>query len=108
MLRITGLGCDHAIQVGMRISVRLRVCVPSFVYRDTACVNSKKRKFTQQRILNETDEKNTQQKVNKPLANLCVSVCVSCMDIMSALTLEWVMDRVSTQTRQPPHSYLMA
>ncbi|TNN89575.1 hypothetical protein EYF80_000178 [Liparis tanakae] len=27
---------------------------------------------------------------------------------MSALTLEWVMDRVSTQTRQPPHSYLMA
>lgn len=77
MLRITGLGCDRAIQAGMRISVRLRVCVPPFVYRDTACVNPKKRKFTQKRILNETDDKNTRQKVNKPWANLCVSVCVS-------------------------------
>ena len=38
---------------------------------------------------------------------VCVCVCV-CVYIMSVLTLEWVMDRVSTQTRQPPHSYLMA
>lgn len=44
MLRITGLGCDHAIQVGMRISVCLRVCT-SFCLQGYSVCELKKEKI---------------------------------------------------------------
>lgn len=46
MLRITGLGCDHAIQVGMRISVCLRACVcTSFCLQRYSVCELKKEKI---------------------------------------------------------------